>query len=285
MKSLYFLIMVFFITVVVSCVSPSECPNPVAPELQKGLELVIANSEYQSGHHLDHVIDDALNIECALKSFCFDVTLRTDLNKDNMKDAIKDFVRDLGSQQTPNIGLFYFMGHGASSENEESFLLPTNDADINNTNFLEDYAISVDWILKQISIKDTKSIIILDACYVNPYSISASENLCSSTAKIKSQADSFKRGPMKWDFRFAFPSNGAVSKDKELYNDTLVNVLKTIQNKSIAHVFETVKAKMDDIPRFWGGMNFTFKKECPANISNGGNTCVGTCGGGTFGGY
>jgi hypothetical protein len=267
MKSLCLLVIIFLFAVVGGCESnPTSITD--SSHRQKGLALIIANS-YESGNHLEHTFNDAKKIERVLKSFCFEVILKTDQSKEDMEGAVFKFAQRLKSEQ-PKTGLFYFMGHSAFSKKEKAFLLPTNNNNIFGPNYLEDNAVPVTLILNE-TVENAKSIIILDACYVNPYSEPESNseienNICGKSSKIKPTSTG--------DYFIAFPSGGGEISQKSLYADTLVRVEEATnedQGISISNLFIKVKEKfkeiykenLDKIPHFKSSAwDFTFKKEC-----------------------
>jgi hypothetical protein len=85
-------------------------------------------------------------------------------NKRNIDTKINVILNNADSD---DFFLFYFSGHGVSDSNGRGYLLPT-DADsekINDDRYINETAVSVDWLTEKIKKKGIKrSILILDAC-------------------------------------------------------------------------------------------------------------------------
>jgi hypothetical protein len=177
-KSSY-LLMILVLVMVVGCNSPPHVPysqNCNKEKSHKLSALVIGNSNYDNGT-LDSTINNAVKMTNVLESFCFKVTLEKDLEKKEMYNVIHGFTECL---HEGSVGLFYFAGHGAFGGEgaDSSFLLPINNEGIHKQTDLSYDAYPVGQILTKMKKEKVISIIILDACYANPYSGTDTQSLC-----------------------------------------------------------------------------------------------------------
>ncbi|MEN8217779.1 MAG: caspase family protein, partial [Pseudomonadota bacterium] len=129
--------------------------------------LVIGNSNYQGNAFLEKPATDAHHFAETLKKLNFRVTYKDNLSRKEMQNAIEQFKEDL---RDGGIGLFYFAGHGLQFEGE-NYLIPIGAEGVFYTRDkkrLERKTTKLSDILKVMQTADNR-IIILDACYDNPF--------------------------------------------------------------------------------------------------------------------
>jgi hypothetical protein len=135
---------------------------------QQKYALVIGNANYKDIPSLKNPVNDANDMEAALKSLGFDVTKILNGNLDKMEEGIGNLKRSLSASNN-SYGLFYYAGHGVQS-NGENYLIPL-DANIQSENHLRQRAVSVQFVLDELNdAKNEFNAIILDACRDNPFS-------------------------------------------------------------------------------------------------------------------
>lgn len=129
----------------------------------KRVALVIGNAAYPGAAVLRNPVNDAIDIAAKLKTFGFDVTLKTDIAHKQMLRTLTEFgdkVSD-GSEV-----LFFFAGHGMQVRGK-NYLIPV-DAEIRNEGSVSSEAVDVDQLLDKLA-PARLSMVILDACRNNPF--------------------------------------------------------------------------------------------------------------------
>lgn len=136
--------------------------------------LVIGNTRY-THQPLNNSTNDAIKMAKTLVEMGFYVTRGINLNKNNMEKLIKDFHKDVGNipqSADQKVALFYFSGHGARSNRDENYIIPTNNEKIKRDYDLRHQAFHIRTEVKDQMEKvnsDGVNIIIADACRNNPY--------------------------------------------------------------------------------------------------------------------
>ncbi len=129
--------------------------------------LVIGNNEYETSQRLTNAVNDARDMEKALKRLGFDVRCLVNGTQSQMETALKELSEKLKSS-TDAIGLFYFSGHGYQNSGV-NYLIPSK-ADITNENSVKNMAFSAQDALERMSgARNKVNIMILDACRSNPF--------------------------------------------------------------------------------------------------------------------
>jgi hypothetical protein len=132
---------------------------------EKRLALIIGNADYKNEKSLKNPINDANDMEKALRSMGFDVIARLNAGKKDMVEIIREFGNLLKKNE---VGLFYFAGHGIQ-HNGNNYLIPT-DADIRKETDLEFESVNAGRILAEMTDAGNRmNIVILDACRKNPF--------------------------------------------------------------------------------------------------------------------
>jgi formylglycine-generating enzyme required for sulfatase activity len=129
----------------------------------KRFALVLGNNAYPETRALTNPINDAREITRSLRSLGFNVTMATDLTRQEMQAAVANFSLNL---PTGAIGLFYFAGHGVQIGGK-NFLLPTDYVETKNLKDFLNSQVDLTKIVEMLSAKTDLTIIILDACRDN----------------------------------------------------------------------------------------------------------------------
>ncbi len=222
------------------------------------MALIIGNGNYDEVP-LRNPVNDATAIATRLQDYNFDVTLRLNINHDDLVTVIKNFGQRL--KETGGIGLFYYAGHGLQIKGE-NYLVPV-DANIEKELDVELEGVKLQRVLNEFDYAENQmNIVILDACRDNPYSNLRS--LGSGLAPVY-------RAPLGTFIAYA-TSPGQSASDGEnnhgLYTQELLNALKGAENKQLEDVFKEVRTNVrkksdgDQIP--WENSSlegaFYFKK-------------------------
>lgn len=145
----------------------SERPRPQsALRPERRVALVIGNAQYKSSP-LENAVNDATDIDQALKRFEFQTTFLRNASLGQMREATRRFADQLTNA---DVALIYFAGHGIESKNK-NYMIPVN-ADLKFEYELADQAYdAAAWLEMLEMIKSNNServnIVILDACRNN----------------------------------------------------------------------------------------------------------------------
>lgn len=132
---------------------------------QRRIALVIGNANYEVGK-LGTPLNDATDMNAALKELGFEVILLKDATQQQMDEAIDRFAR----QMTPgSVGLFYYAGHGIQIDGE-NYLIPVNNGLIKVEADVRYKSVPLGQILGRMAeAENAVNIVILDACRDNPF--------------------------------------------------------------------------------------------------------------------
>jgi formylglycine-generating enzyme required for sulfatase activity len=135
---------------------------------QQKYALVIGNGAYTGISSLRNPVNDANDMEAALRDLGFTVDKVLNGNLDQIETAVMNFQRRLSASQN-SYGFFFYAGHGVQSGGD-NYLIPVNANSIQNENSLRQRAVSVQWILDNLSdAGNILNMIVLDACRDNPF--------------------------------------------------------------------------------------------------------------------
>ncbi len=238
MQKIYpLLIMTLFIS---ACIHPIEKPiikydgNSNSPKRA----LVIGNSQY-THQALNKSMNDAIDMANNLVDMGFYVTRAIDLNQHEMKGIINSFykdVRKIPQSAKQKVALFYFSGHGARSNRDENYIIPTNNGRIKRESDLRDQAFNIRSEIKEPMEKvnsDGVNIIIADACCDNPYKGSS-----KSLKRGLKRMETYSKGGVVIAFA---ADEGETTYDGDgangLYTTYLLNKMRENKNKPIDQVF------------------------------------------------
>ena len=142
-------------------------PNrPASSRNEKRIALVIGNAAYRRSP-LDNPVNDATDIDQALRGLGFRTILVRNASLGQMREATRRFADQLSSA---DVALIYFAGHGVES-NRKNYMIPV-DADLKFEYELSDQAYDAGiWLDMFENIKSSNTnrvnIVILDACRDN----------------------------------------------------------------------------------------------------------------------
>jgi hypothetical protein len=133
---------------------------------ERRVALVIGNAQYKSSP-LENSVNDATDIDQALKRFGFQTTFLRNASLSQIREATRRFADQLTSA---DVALIYFAGHGIESKNK-NYMIPVN-ADLKFEYELADQAYDAGaWLEMLEMIKSNNAervnIVILDACRNN----------------------------------------------------------------------------------------------------------------------
>jgi formylglycine-generating enzyme required for sulfatase activity len=147
----------------------------VAPVLfaQQKYALVIGNANYTGISKLNNPINDANDMETALKGLGFTVEKVLNGDLERMERAVQNLSGKLRTSRN-SYGFFFYAGHGVQA-NGENYLIPTEAGNILNETHLRQRAVSLQFVLDSMSEAGNElNMIVLDACRDNPFGWSRS---------------------------------------------------------------------------------------------------------------
>ena len=135
---------------------------------QQKFALVIGNGNYTGISRLTNPVNDANDIETALRSLGFTVEKVLNGNLEQMENAVLNLKRRLsGSRET--YGFFFYAGHGVQASGE-NYLIPVAADNIRNETHLRERAVSLQFILDNLRESGNElNMVVLDACRDNPF--------------------------------------------------------------------------------------------------------------------
>jgi hypothetical protein len=155
---------------------------------ERRVALVIGNAQYKSSP-LENSVNDATDIDQALKRFGFQTTFLRNASLSQMRESTRRFADQLTNA---DVALIYFAGHGIESKNK-NFMIPVN-ADLKFEYELADQAYDAGaWLEMLEMIKsnnaDRVNIVILDACRNN--NLIGSRSLIRGLGRMDAPAGTF----------------------------------------------------------------------------------------------
>ncbi|MDR1220464.1 MAG: SUMF1/EgtB/PvdO family nonheme iron enzyme [Treponema sp.] len=139
---------------------------------QQKYALVIGNGAYTGITRLNNPVNDARDMEAALKNLGWTVDLVINGNLDQMEGAAIRLKNRLSASRN-SYGFLFYAGHGVQSGGV-NYLIPV-DANIQSENFLRQRAVSLQALLDELNDAGNElNIVALDACRDNPFSWSRS---------------------------------------------------------------------------------------------------------------
>jgi formylglycine-generating enzyme required for sulfatase activity len=137
---------------------PVEGDAPVGTE--RRIALVVGNRDYLKMNVLRNPLNDASDMAQALQKLGFEVITVTNADYRALTGAVNRFK---GQLSRSDVALFYYSGHGLSYGGK-NYLMPV-DADISCLDQIEEYGVSLNRILGDISAQNVRnSFVFLDAC-------------------------------------------------------------------------------------------------------------------------
>jgi len=130
--------------------------------------LVIGNSNYTGISSLRNPVNDANDMEAALRALGFAVEKVLDGNLEQMEVAVLNLSRRLSASRNA-YGFFFFAGHGVQSSGE-NYLIPIEADNIRSETQLRNRAVSLQFVLDSMAGAGNElNMIVLDACRDNPF--------------------------------------------------------------------------------------------------------------------
>jgi hypothetical protein len=140
---------------------------------KRGLALVLGNSDYKYTQKLPNPVNDANDMENALKRLDFEVMKFNDLGYEEMKQALGNFLLKLEEYET---GVVFYAGHGIQ-HGGRNYLIPVDVSLENEGEVISKCIDTGDFITKMDLMDVETSVIILDACRSTPF-----KNLVTKTS-------------------------------------------------------------------------------------------------------
>jgi formylglycine-generating enzyme required for sulfatase activity len=209
---------------------------------QQKYALVIGNSDYKGISTLKNPVNDANDMEAALKSLGFTVEKVMNGNLEQMENAVANLKRRLGGTPT-SYGFFFYAGHGVQA-NGENYLIPVEADNIQNDTHLRQRAVSLQFVLDSLNEAGNQlNMVVLDACRDNPF------RWARSGSRGLSVVSQVPRGSI---VMYATGANSVASDGTArngLFTGHLLSNLKTTE----LSVFEVFDKTMGDVSRVTGG--------------------------------
>jgi uncharacterized caspase-like protein len=136
---------------------------PAGAQEQRRVALVLGNAGYASLPPLANAVNDGKAIAARLTEMGFEVVAGFDLTKADTQATMAKFARTV---RGADLALFYYAGHGLQVSGR-NYLLPV-DAVLEDETSLDFEAVSLDFVLRQLSRETKVRLVFLDACRDNP---------------------------------------------------------------------------------------------------------------------
>ena len=135
---------------------------------QQKYALVIGNGNYTGISRLNNPVNDANDMEAALRDLGFNVEKVLDGNLEQMENAVMSLSRRLGASRD-SYGFFFYAGHGVQAGGG-NYLIPVT-ANILSETQLRERAVSLQFVLDALGEAGNElNMVVLDACRDNPFS-------------------------------------------------------------------------------------------------------------------
>lgn len=158
-----------------------------AANAERRVALVLGNSQYQHAAPLANPARDAQAMADRLKDLDFEVVSGFDLTKQQTQTTVAQFAKQV---RGADIALFFYAGHGLQVSGK-NYLLPV-DAALEDETSLDFEAVSVDFVLRQMSRETSIRLVFLDACRDNPLA-----DVLAKTAGIKGASSGLAEIPIE----------------------------------------------------------------------------------------
>ncbi|WP_246677565.1 caspase domain-containing protein [Mesorhizobium sp. B2-3-12] len=146
-----------------------------AATAERRVALVLGNSQYQHAAPLANPARDAKAMVERLQNLGFEVVSGFDLTKQQTQATVAQFAKQV---RGADVALFFYAGHGLQVSGN-NYLLPV-DAALEDETSLDFEAVSVDFIMRQMSRETSIRLVFLDACRDNPLA-----DVLAKTAGVK----------------------------------------------------------------------------------------------------
>lgn len=163
------------------------CLTLTAAGAERRIALVLGNSQYQHAAPLANPARDAQAVADRLKGLGFEVVSGYDLTKQQTQATVAQFAKQV---RGADIALFFYAGHGLQVAGK-NYLLPV-DAALEDETSLDFEAVSVDFVLRQMSRETSIRLVFLDACRDNPLA-----EVLARTAGVKGASSGLAEIPIE----------------------------------------------------------------------------------------
>jgi len=215
--------------------------------------LVIGNANY-SFKPLKNPVNDAYDINAAMKDLDWNVEILIDVNKNQMESGLTRLKNRLSASRGSH-GFLYYAGHAVQRDGE-NYLIPV-DIKQEDNHMLKDRAVSVQKFLDELNKTGNElNIVVLDACRDDPFEKESNQDRNITERSYGSVNE--KRGLERIDHP---PTNsiivfatkaGSVAKDGDgrngLYTSHLLNNLR-IPGISVRDLFDKTSADVFNASR------------------------------------
>lgn len=130
---------------------------------EKRVAFLVGNSNYEHAPPLANPIRDTILIAETLTGLGFEVTQRSDLNREQIGRELSAFLRRTSDA---DVTLFYFAGHGMQYEGR-NYLIGTN-AELQSELDIDGEALQLDKIVRLLERNSRAALVFVDACRNNP---------------------------------------------------------------------------------------------------------------------
>lgn len=158
-----------------------------AASAERRIALVLGNSQYQHAAPLANPARDARAMAERLQNLGFEVVSGFDLTKQQTQVTVAQFAKQV---RGADVALFFYAGHGLQVSGK-NYLLPV-DAALEDETSLDFEAVSVDFILRQMSRETSIRLVFLDACRDNPLA-----DVLAKTAGVKGASSGLAEIPIE----------------------------------------------------------------------------------------
>lgn len=134
-----------------------------ATAAERRVALVLGNTSYASLPALKNAANDARSLTTRLTEMGFEVVSGVDLTKAETQATMAHFAKVV---RGADLALFFYAGHGLQVSGR-NYLLPV-DAVLEDETSLDFEAVSLDFVLRQLSRETSVRLVFLDACRDNP---------------------------------------------------------------------------------------------------------------------
>lgn len=158
-----------------------------AASAERRVALVLGNSQYQHAAPLANPARDAQAMAERMQNLGFEVVSGFDLTKQQTQVTVAQFAKQV---RGADVALFFYAGHGLQVSGK-NYLLPV-DAALEDETSLDFEAVSVDFVLRQMSRETSIRLVFLDACRDNPLA-----DVLAKTAGIKGASSGLAEIPIE----------------------------------------------------------------------------------------
>ena len=154
---------------------------------ERRVALVLGNSQYQHAAALPNPVRDAQAMAERLQALGFEVVSGFDLTKQQTQTTVARFAKQV---RGADVALFFYAGHGLQVSGK-NYLLPV-DAALEDETSLDFEAVSIDFVLRQMSRETSIRLVFLDACRDNPLA-----EVLAKTAGVKGASSGLAEIPIE----------------------------------------------------------------------------------------